>query len=164
MRKEAIRKRWETACITGNREEVEKLLQEDKILPKDEKYLNSNVTEAGTANLTPLAVAALNGHTEIVTFLIQEGASMSKVSSWTPLEMAITGRHKETAKALIEKGSNPETDLPRDLDYYTENAVHRKSQGLLKNHADEFQHYFDGLKKHPKVEDTEPERKRMRST
>ena len=46
----------------------------------------------------PLPLAGLNRHTEIVTLLILQGASIDRVSSWTPLEMAITGRHEDTAE------------------------------------------------------------------
>ena len=150
------RRRWESACKEGKKEDVSELLKEDESLPKHEKLLNSNVTE-GTANLTPLAVAALNGHSEIVKLLLSKGASMTRVSSWTPLEMAITGRHKDTADLLRKQGSNPETDLPRDLDYYRRNAGYRKQEGLLVNYGDEFEQYFDGLKKPSKVEEAGPE-------
>jgi len=150
------RRRWATACKEGTKEDVSKLLTEDESLPKHERFLNSTVTE-GTANLTPLAVAALNGHTEIVKLLLFKGASMTRVSSWTPLEMAITGRHKDTADLLRKQGSNPKTDLPRDLDYYRRNAGYRKQEGLLVNYGDEFEQYFDGLKKPSKVEEAIPE-------
>ena len=153
--KEELRKRWETACKEGKTNEVKKLLKEDKKLPKHDQFLDSNVTKEGTANLTPLAVAALNGHTEIVKILLKNHANKSRVSSWTPLEMAITGRHKETADLLISKGSEPKTDLPRDSEYYRRNADYRKREGLLINYADEFENYIDGLKR-PKVEDTGP--------
>merc|ERR1712012_853351 len=101
------RKNWESACKEGNREEVERLLREDKKLLPPQKFLNSNVTEDRSSNLTPLAVASLNGRTDIVTLLIDNGASMSRVSSWTPLEMAVTGRHFDTAEVLRARGSDP---------------------------------------------------------
>merc|ERR1719234_2256192 len=66
-RKEEIqkrRRRWESACKEGKKEDVSELLKEAESLTKHERLLDSNVTE-GTANLTPLAVAALNGHSEI---------------------------------------------------------------------------------------------------
>ena len=125
-RKERTRKRWETACKEGKERDVGKLLEEDEELPSPERFLNSNVTEAGTAHLTPLAIAALNGHNEIVKILIQKGASVSRVSSWTPLKMATTGQHWDTSELLISKGSNPKYDLPRELEYYRRNADYRK--------------------------------------
>ena len=156
------RKTWETACKEGKKEDVSELLEEDESLPKEERLLNSNVTE-GTAYLTPLAVAALNGHSETVKLLLSKGASMTRVSSWTPLEMAITGGHKDTADLLKSQGSNPETDLPRDLDYYRRNASYRKREGLLVNYGDEFEQYFYGLKKHSNVEEAGSDRKRQKA-
>ena len=85
------------------------------------------------------------------------------MSSWTPLEMAITGRHKGTAKALIDQGSNPKTDLPRDLENYRRNAEYRKREGLLVNYADDLEEYFDELKRHSTAEEAGPEPKKKKA-
>ena len=151
-RNEETRKRWESACKEGNREEVEKLLREEKNLLPSQKFLDSTVTEEGNASLTPLAVASLNGRTDIVTLLIDNGASMSRVSSWTPLEMAVTGRHIDTAEVLRAKGSNPKYDLPREEEYYRRNADYRKRERLLINYNDDFEEKFKKLKGMPSQE------------
>ena len=144
--KDEIRKRWEKACKEGNKEEVEKLLREERKLPSSQKFLDSVVTEEGNANLTPLAVASLNGRTDIVKLLIDSGASMSRVSSWTPLEMAVTGRHFDTAEELKARGSDPNYDLPREEEHYRRNAEYRKRKHQLINYNDEFEEKLMKLK------------------
>ena len=150
--KEETRGRWETACKEGNKEKVEQLLEEDKKLPRSQRFLDSVVTEEGNASLTPLAVASLNGRTDIVTLLIDNGASMSRVSSWTPLEMAVTGRHFDTAEVLRARGSDPKYDLPREEEYYRRNADYRKRERLLINYNDDFEEKFKKLKGMPSQE------------
>jgi len=57
---------------------------------------------------TPVSLASLNGHTEIVKFLIQKGADINmriEKGGQTPLMAAIVGR-KEIAKLLIENGAD----------------------------------------------------------
>ncbi|KAK2786457.1 hypothetical protein FQN53_006613 [Emmonsiellopsis sp. PD_33] len=60
---------------------------------------------------TPLAVAAQNGHYDVVELLVGKGANIECVdilNRQTPLHVAIKGSHEEIAKLLIEKGANVE--------------------------------------------------------
>ncbi|KAK2813151.1 hypothetical protein FQN50_000828 [Emmonsiellopsis sp. PD_5] len=60
---------------------------------------------------TPLAIAAQNGHYDVVKLLIEKGANIECVnilSNMTPLIIAISNAHEEIAKLLIEKGANVE--------------------------------------------------------
>lgn len=62
-------------------------------------------TESGD---TVLHIAAFNGRTEVVKYLISKGANVDnvgRISKKTPLSIAVEERHVETAKTLIEHGA-----------------------------------------------------------
>lgn len=67
--------------------------------------VNYDQTESGDS---VLCIAAENGNTELVKYLISKGADINhvgKISKNTPLSVAVKGGHIETAKALIELGA-----------------------------------------------------------
>lgn len=57
---------------------------------------------------TPLHWAALNGHLDMVTSLIQNGANVESIEDFgrTPLHFAALGGHHAVCQALIENGAN----------------------------------------------------------
>jgi len=66
---------------------------------------------------TPLYLAAMNGHDDLVRFLLEKGASPDVTDTFyraPMLTFAITRGHFATAKLLIEKGTgNPDQLLPQ---------------------------------------------------
>ena len=63
----------------------------------------------GNDGETPIFVAASNGHTEIVKFLIGYGANRNapKYNGWTPMHIAARNGHTEIVKILIGCTENP---------------------------------------------------------
>ena len=75
------------------------------------KLLNhkADVNVANTSNITPLMFAASNGHSDLVDFLIDEGAELEikdNQSGMTALLAAADGGHLSTVQKLIEAGAN----------------------------------------------------------
>ena len=64
--------------------------------------------KGGWMVITPLHMAALNGHKEIVELLIAKGADINAKddSEWTPLHWAADEGHKEVAEFLIAEGAD----------------------------------------------------------
>ncbi len=58
---------------------------------------------------TPLAYAATNGHTRIVSYLVSHSAAINAAApnGTTPLMMAAYFGHRATAKLLLENGADP---------------------------------------------------------
>ena len=59
---------------------------------------------------TLLHLAARNGHLELVTFLIDRGATVDLADDlygWTALHKAAVGGHPDIVSMLIERGANP---------------------------------------------------------
>ncbi|KAJ5914570.1 hypothetical protein N7504_003453 [Penicillium tannophilum] len=67
-----------------------------------------------TQNWTPLNVAAHLGHAEVIKFLIEKGADISKPNStgWTPVYSAAEGGHLEVVKILV--GNGADIDIPNN--------------------------------------------------
>ena len=76
--REEKKRAWLEACRDNKVDELKLLVKEDRPRPKAKKFLNLAVTTFGTADSTPLAIAALNGRSEIVQLLLEEGASPSR--------------------------------------------------------------------------------------
>ena len=76
-------------------------------LISNKDYLNVQDQQGST----PLHVAALNGHGEVVKILLDVGANYEtpNKNGWTPLSSAAEKGHGEVVKILLEKGANYET-------------------------------------------------------
>jgi hypothetical protein len=63
-------------------------------------------------NLTPLHLAALNGHLNIVELLLDNGAKTDVRDAWncTPLHNAAGKGHEDVVNELVEFGANPDTE------------------------------------------------------
>ena len=79
------------AVRTGNIEDVKKHLS-----------AGADVNEKDKHGLTPLHLAAANGHKELAELLIEKGADVNAKDEdgWTPLDYAESGKFTETADLL----------------------------------------------------------------
>ena len=62
---------------------------------------------------TPLHLAAVIGHKEIIEILIAKGADVNarKMNGWTPLDNAIKRKHPEIADLLRKHGAKTSEEL-----------------------------------------------------
>jgi len=62
---------------------------------------------------TPILIAAMKGHQELVTYLIQRGANLNVVDRFgeTPLKEALHHHHDDIVKTLQEQGMKDSTQL-----------------------------------------------------
>ena len=74
------------------------------LLEKEPKLINA----VNSANQTPLLIAAYGGGKELVTYLIDKGASVNQADIYgaTPLHMAVLQGHKEIVELLLSKGAD----------------------------------------------------------
>lgn len=57
---------------------------------------------------TPLFIAAQNGHTEMISLLLQHGADVNAAGcTVSPLSMAVQGGYLETCRVLLKNGADP---------------------------------------------------------
>ncbi len=86
------------ATDNGDRKAIEILLQAGACV-------NQKCREWGR---TPLINASMRGHTEIIKFLLDQGADLTQVCSYgrTALYMAVYCGHLETVKFLVSVGAN----------------------------------------------------------
>jgi hypothetical protein len=86
------------ACEAGDVSSVGELLGADATL--------ANARETG--GISPLHVAATEGHKDVVELLVRAGADVDAANQWgvTPLYLAAAGGFKEIAALLIAQGAN----------------------------------------------------------
>lgn len=89
-----------TAAANGNLRLVSDLLA-----------LRAMTTRYNRFGETALALAALNGHGEIVRLLIDKGAPINS-QGWTPLHYAVFNGHQDIVRYLIEHGANLNARAP----------------------------------------------------
>lgn len=81
-----------------------------------------------TDGSTPLHYASANGHLDVVTFLISNGAkvnSRDKIGGWTPLHLAASSGHREVVRLLLKSGADLNA---RDIDGYTASELAKQAK------------------------------------
>jgi uncharacterized protein len=103
----------------------------------------TDLNAANSANETPLMIAVLKGHTELVKVMLDKEADVNK-TGWTPLHYAATSGNIELINMLLEKHAyidaespNGTTPLMMAAQYGTPSAVklllEEGADPLLKN-------------------------------
>ena len=89
-----------TAARNGKVEKVRELLDRGGVDIEHEDGVQS----------TPLSWAAVNGHLEIITMLLQAGAEKNTTNKYgnTPLMLASWNRHVDVCRLLIDAGADTE--------------------------------------------------------
>lgn len=70
----------------------------------------ANVHAIAEGGITPITLACMVGHAEIVRVLIEEGNANPNVRDWsqgTPLHAAAINGHLEVTRVLLEHGADP---------------------------------------------------------
>ena len=95
------------ATRTGDVAQVKRLLSGGLF---EGKTPQADINEKDEAGLTPLYVAAREGHEAVVRLLIKSGANKEAQDKdgWTPLYFAAVKGHEAVARLLIESGANIE--------------------------------------------------------
>ena len=66
---------------------------------------NCKVSSEDNDGMTPLHIACQEGHTKVVTSLLDKGADVDhkNVQGCTPLNLAVTNGHKEAVELLLSR-------------------------------------------------------------
>ncbi|CAG5128326.1 unnamed protein product, partial [Candidula unifasciata] len=101
------------ACSSGDTDEVEKLLQNDK---------RTDINTANVDGLTALHQACIDDNLEMVEFLVEHGADIDVCDNegWTPLHATASCAFLDIARYLIKHNANVaavnnDGDLPIDI-------------------------------------------------
>ena len=86
------------ACASGNVPQIKALLKNDPSLV----FIKDNY------GATPLHLAAINGHKDVVELLLASRADANAKNNkgWTPLHAAAAGGHREVAQLLFASGAD----------------------------------------------------------
>jgi len=95
------------AAASGNADRVTEILDEGMHDASGGNYWQSDSDPRGWQR-SPLHVAALEGHREVVELLLAHGADVNAMSKYgdTPLHFAITHRNVDVATALYKAGAD----------------------------------------------------------
>ncbi len=90
------------ASRNGNLPAVKKLIEQDKSLVNAQHEKDITIDQGN--RWTPLHYAAAGGHTEMVTYLLAQGADplASARGGWTPLHAARQADHQDVEKILVD--------------------------------------------------------------
>uniref|UniRef100_A0A8C6MHB5 Protein phosphatase 1 regulatory subunit 12C n=1 Tax=Nothobranchius furzeri TaxID=105023 RepID=A0A8C6MHB5_NOTFU len=128
------------ACANGDTEEAEAMLEEAKqTKTRNGEGMLDIVNCSNADGITALHQACIDGSIEMVTFLVDHGASVNQVDSegWTPLHVASSCGNPDIVEFLLQKGAsltavNCDGDVPLDiaLDEATDTLLQDYSQKL----------------------------------
>ncbi|XP_033827163.1 protein phosphatase 1 regulatory subunit 12C [Periophthalmus magnuspinnatus] len=119
-------------CASGDTEEAQVMLTEARLTNREDGQDIINCSNAD--GITALHQACIDGSMEMVTFLLENGASVNQVDSegWTPLHVAASCGYSEIAEYLLQHDAclsavNCDGDVPLDiaLDETTESLIQK---------------------------------------
>ena len=104
-----------TGCATSPEEQLRKAAAEGNIL-RVQTFLEQGVSTqaADEQGITPIFLAAKNGHRDVVALLLQRGDSVNptRQDGVTPLFVAGQERRLDVLALLLEKGANVNVQAP----------------------------------------------------
>ncbi|XP_059200062.1 protein phosphatase 1 regulatory subunit 12C isoform X2 [Centropristis striata] len=141
------------ACASGDTDEAQVMLKEAQVMLKEaeetkrrdeetkrrdeEDEVGELINCSNADGITALHQSCIDGSMEIVSFLLENGATVNQVDNegWTPLHVAASCGYPEIADFLLQNGAslcavNCDGDVPLDiaLDETTESLLHSYSQ------------------------------------
>lgn len=104
-----------TGCATSPEEQLRKAAAEGNIL-RVQTFLEQGISTqaADEQGITPIFLAAKNGHRDVVALLLQRGDSVNptRQDGVTPLFVAGQERRLDVLALLLEKGANVNVQAP----------------------------------------------------
>jgi ankyrin repeat protein len=94
---------------------------------------NCNISD-GPYGTTPLILASMKGHKDVVTLLLGKNADFDFKNKWdiTALIWASANGYTEVVKVLLEKGANPASKLKGETAY--DLAKNDETKALIANY------------------------------
>ncbi|XP_022049031.2 protein phosphatase 1 regulatory subunit 12C isoform X1 [Acanthochromis polyacanthus] len=125
------------ACASGDTEEAQVMLEEAKDTKRRNGDDEADIINCSNADgITALHQACIDGSMEMVTFLLERGASVNQVDSegWTPLHVAASCGYPDIADFLLQQGAslsavNCDGDVPLDI------ALDETTESLLQDYT-----------------------------
>ncbi|XP_044202424.1 protein phosphatase 1 regulatory subunit 12C isoform X1 [Thunnus albacares] len=125
------------ACACGDTEEAQMMLVEARETKKNNEEDVPEIINCSNADgITALHQACIDGSMEMVSFLLEHGASVNQVDSegWTPLHVAASCGYPEIVSFLLQDGAslsavNCDGDVPLDI------ALDEATESLLQEYT-----------------------------
>nr|XP_004538819.1 protein phosphatase 1 regulatory subunit 12C isoform X1 [Maylandia zebra] len=125
------------ACASGDTEEAKVILEEAKQTKRRNDEDTAAIINCSNADgITALHQACIDGSIEIVTFLLELGASVNQVDNegWTALHVAASCGHADITEFLLQEGAsltavNCDGDVPADI------ALDETTESLLQSYT-----------------------------
>ncbi|XP_039889355.1 protein phosphatase 1 regulatory subunit 12C isoform X1 [Simochromis diagramma] len=125
------------ACASGDTEEAKVILEEAKQTKRRNDEDTAAIINCSNADgITALHQACIDGSIEMVTFLLELGASVNQVDNegWTALHVAASCGHADITEFLLQEGAsltavNCDGDVPADI------ALDETTESLLQSYT-----------------------------
>lgn len=125
------------ACASGDTEEAKVILEEAKQTKRRNGEDTAAIINCSNADgITALHQACIDGSIEMVTFLLEQGASVNQVDNegWTALHVAASCGHADITEFLLQEGAsltavNCDGDVPADI------ALDETTESLLQSYT-----------------------------
>lgn len=125
------------ACASGDTDEAQVMLNEaEETRRRDGEDVPEIINCSNADGITALHQSCIDGSMEIVSFLLEHGASVNQVDSegWTPLHVAASCGYPDIADFLVQRGAsltavNCDGDVPLDI------ALDEATESLLQSYT-----------------------------